>query len=152
MKFVDRPRMRPYPRPVRRQIIALGGGGFSIGSDNSLLDDYVLGLVASARPKVCFLPTASGDADHYVLRFYRAFGGRGCDTTHVSLFRRDRGVGDIRRHLLAQDLIYVGGGSVLNLLGAGARRVGDAMLREPWAAGGVRCGPSAGSAGWFAEV
>ena len=143
--------MRPYSRPVRRQIVAFGGGGFSIGSANSLLDDYVLGLVAADRPKVCFLPTASGDADHYVLRFYRAFGGRGCDTTHVSLFRRDSGVGEIRRHLLAQDLIYVGGGSVLSLLGAWRAHGIDAMLREAWEAGVMLCGPSAGSLCWFAE-
>ena len=56
-----------------RQIVAFGGGGFSMESGNPLLDDYVLGLAAAAgrdRPKVCFLPTASGDADHYIVRFY----------------------------------------------------------------------------------
>ena len=37
--------------------------------DSSLLDDYVLSLTDAARPRVCFLPTASGDADHYVVRF-----------------------------------------------------------------------------------
>jgi len=37
------------------------------------MDDYVLGLPGVERPKVCFLPTASGDADHYIVRFYRAF-------------------------------------------------------------------------------
>src|SRR5258707_535932 len=99
-----------------RQIVAFGGGGFSIGgADNSLLDEYVLGLLRARRPRVCFLPTASGDADHYVLRFYRRFSPV-CDTSHVSLFRRDSGVGDIRRHLLSRDLVYVGGGSVLSLL------------------------------------
>ena len=56
--------------------------------DGSLLDDYVLSLVSSPRPRVCFLPTASGDADHYVVRFYRRFASD-CDATHVSLFRRD---------------------------------------------------------------
>ena len=55
------------------QIVAFGGGGFSMEAGNPLLDDYVLSLTqpASGR-KVCFLPTASGDADHYVVRFYRA--------------------------------------------------------------------------------
>jgi dipeptidase E len=133
-----------------RHIVAFGGGGFSIGSDNALLDDYVLGLIRAPRPKVCFLPTASGDADHYVLRFYRAFSGR-CETSHLSLFRRDSGVGDIRRHLLTRDLIYVGGGSVLSLLGAWRAHGIDAILREAWEAGVVLCGPSAGSLCWFAE-
>ena len=53
-----------------RQIVAFGGGGFSQESGNPLLDDYVLGLTGTASPRVCFLPTASGDADHYLVRFY----------------------------------------------------------------------------------
>ena len=59
-----------------RQIVAFGGGGFSMEAGNPLLDDYVLGLATAPgrdRPRVCFLPTASGDADHYVVRFYRHF-------------------------------------------------------------------------------
>src|SRR3712207_3299053 len=91
------------------QVVAFGGGGFSMEAGNPLLDDYVLGLTGRKRPRVCFLPTASGDADHYIVRFYRAFGER-CETSHVSSFRRDRGAPDPREHLLAQDLIYVGGG------------------------------------------
>ena len=79
---------------------------------NSLLDDHALTLTGRKRPRVCFLPTASGDADHYVVRFYRTFAPR-ADVSHLSLFRRDRAPGsvegDIRAHLLAQDLIYVGG-------------------------------------------
>ena len=59
------------------QIVAFGGGGFSMEAGNPLLDDYVLSLTGAARPRVCFLPTASGDADHYVVRFYRHFATRG---------------------------------------------------------------------------
>ena len=55
-----------------RQIVAFGGGGFSMRMGNPLLDDYVLGLAAPERPRVCFLPSASGDADHYVVRFLTA--------------------------------------------------------------------------------
>jgi dipeptidase E len=51
------------------EIVAFGGGGFSMEAGNPLLDDYVLSLTGAERPKVCFLPTASGDADHYVVRF-----------------------------------------------------------------------------------
>ena len=60
---------------------------------NTLLDDYVLSLTGVDRPKVCFLPTASGDADHYVVRFYRAFSASRCEPSHISLFRRETGVG-----------------------------------------------------------
>jgi peptidase E len=51
----------------------MGGGGFSMEPDNSLLDEFVLSLARSSQPRVCFLPTASGDADSYTVRFYRAF-------------------------------------------------------------------------------
>ena len=100
-----------------RQVVAFGGGGFSMEAGNPLLDDYVLSLTELERPRVCFLPSASGDADHYVVRFYRAFDAGRCEPSHISLFRRDHGSDDFRKHLLAQDLIYVGGGSVLSLLG-----------------------------------
>src|SRR5688500_5830078 len=70
--------------PRTPQIVAFGGGGFSMEAGNPLLDDYVLSLTGAARPRVCFLPTASGDADHYVVRFYRHFATR-CDASHVSL-------------------------------------------------------------------
>jgi dipeptidase E len=136
----------------RRQIVAFGGGGFSMEPGNTLLDDYVLGLAASPRPKVCFLPTASGDADHYIVRFYRAFSPSGCEPSHLSLFRRERSVGDVREHLLSRDVIYVGGGSVISLLGTWRAHGIDVILREAWERGVVLCGLSAGSLCWFAEA
>ncbi len=118
---------------------------------NPLLDDYVLSLAGGERPRVCFLPSASGDADHYIVRFYRAFEADRCQPSHISLFRRDHGPADLREHLLAQDLIYVGGGSVLSLLGVWRAHGIDEVLREAYAAGVVLCGVSAGSLCWFQE-
>ena len=135
-----------------RQIVAFGGGGFSMEWGNTLLDDYVLGLTGAAKPRVCFLPTASGDADHYVVRFYRAFPADRCEPSHISLFRRETGVGDPRAHLLAQDLIYVGGGSLVSLLGTWRAHGIDAALRDAWQAGVVLCGGSAGALCWFSEA
>ena len=137
------------------QIVAFGGGGFSMEAGNPLLDDHVLSLTEAPRPRVCFLPTASGDADHYVVRFYRRFAPT-CEASHVSLFRRDRegcGIeGDIARHLLEQDLLYVGGGNVVSLLGTWRAHGLDAILAQAWRRGVVLCGPSAGSLCWFAEA
>jgi dipeptidase E len=142
-------------RPLSRQILALGGGGFSLEKDSTLLDDYVLSLAASERPRVCFLPTASGDADHYVVRFYRRFSSH-CEASHVSLFRRDQGTGgveeDIAAHLLAQDVIYVGGGNVVSMLGVWRAHGLDSVLLRAWREGIVLCGPSAGSLCWFSEA
>lgn len=122
---------------------------------NPLLDDYVLSLTGRERPKVCFIPTASGDADHYIVRFYRTFAGI-ADASHVSLFRRDRGEGavegDLERHLLQQDVVYVGGGSVVSLLGAWRAHGLDRVLKQAWRRGVVLCGLSAGSLCWFSEA
>ncbi|HEY4098930.1 MAG TPA: peptidase E [Baekduia sp.] len=137
------------------QIVAFGGGGFSMEAGNPLLDDYVLAATGRDRPRVCFLPTASGDADHYVVRFYRRFSGV-ADTSHVSLFRRDKGggavEGDLEAHLLQQDLIYVGGGSVLSLLGTWRAHGVDSLLKRAWRRGVMLCGLSAGSLCWFSEA
>jgi dipeptidase E len=137
------------------QIVALGGGGFSMERDSSLLDDYVLSLTGASRPRVCFLPTASGDADHYVVRFYRRFSPT-CDASHLSLFRRDQGTDgvedDLATHLLSQDIIYVGGGNMLSMLGAWRAHGLDAILRKAWRRGIVLCGPSAGSLCWFEQA
>ena len=136
----------------RRQIVAFGGGGFSMEQGNPLLDDYVLGLTDAERPRVCFLPTASGDADHYIVRFYRAFDSARCEPSHVSLFRRDGGAADIHQHILASDLVYVGGGSVVSLIGTWRAHGLDTTLRLAWEQGTVMCGVSAGSLCWFTSA
>lgn len=137
------------------QIVALGGGGFSMERDCSPLDDYVLSLTKARRPRVCFLPTASGDADHYVVRFYRRFSAL-CEASHISMFRRDHGGHDVEddlaAHLLAQELIYVGGGNVVSMLGVWRAHGLDDVLRQAWRKGIVLCGPSAGSLCWFEEA
>jgi peptidase E len=123
--------------------------------DSSLLDDYVLSLTKAERPRVCFLPTASGDADHYVVRFYRRFSAS-CQTSHISLFRRDQsGHGvehDLASHILSQDVVYVGGGNVVSMLGVWHAHGLDEVLRVAWRSGVVLCGPSAGSLCWFQEA
>ena len=138
------------------QIVAMGGGGFSMEAGNALLDEFAMTLTGVERPRVCFVPTASGDADHYVVRFYRAFSPTRCEPSHVSLFRRDRGAGavegDLEAHLMQQDLIYVGGGSVVSLLGAWRAHGLDEILARAWRSGVVLCGLSAGSLCWFAEA
>ncbi|CAA9586036.1 MAG: Peptidase E [uncultured Thermomicrobiales bacterium] len=129
------------------QIVAMGGGGFSMEPENPLLDRYVLGLVDRPRPKVCFLPTASGDAADYVDRFHAAFAGLPCEPSHLSLFSPP--TPDLRSLLLAQDVVYVGGGNTRNMLLLWREWGIDAVLREMWTDGAVLAGLSAGSICWF---
>jgi dipeptidase E len=130
--------------PPRR--IALLGGGFSDDPD-PLIDDFVLASTGRARPRVCFLPTASGDSAGYVERFHAAFDGRDCEPTDLPLFRRTRQ--DLRALVLGQDVVYVGGGSTANLLAVWRVHGLDAVLREAYEAGVLLCGISAGAACWL---
>ncbi len=129
-------------------IVAMGGGGFSMEPDNPKLDDYVLALAGTTRPpRVCFVPTASGDAEGYSARFLDAFAAPRAQPTVLSLFRRERA--DLRRQLLEQDVLYVGGGNTANALAIWRVHGVDVLLREAWERGVVLCGLSAGSICWF---
>jgi dipeptidase E len=134
------------PRP---RILAMGGGGFTAGIEDSALDLFALSLARRATARICLLPTAGGDAEAQIARFYAFFRRRACEPSHVSLFRlAGRGL-DLRAHLMSQDVIYVGGGSMLNLLAIWRAHGLDAVLRDAWQAGVVLCGLSAGSMCWF---
>ena len=132
---------------AERNIVALGGGGFGGARGDRVLDDFVLGLAGGERPAVCFVPTASGDADTYVVRFHAAFPPGRARATHLPLFARDGR--DLRDHLLGQDVIYVGGGNTVNMLAIWRAHGVDAALREAWEAGVVMAGMSAGALCWF---
>jgi peptidase E len=127
-------------------IVALGGAGFGSEPQNPRLERYLLSLVPKRLPRVCFLPTASGDSADYLVRFYNAFGGHSV-ASHVALFQRT--IDDLRGFLLSQDLIYVGGGNTANMLAVWRVHGVDQILREAWDAGIILCGTSAGSICWF---
>lgn len=129
------------------QIIAMGGGGFSMEPDNSLLDDYVLAQSRRARPRICFLSCASGDAASYIERFYTAFSRKRCEPTHLSMFVTPPP--DVAAILSKQHIFYVGGGSTRNLLLIWREWGIDRLLRRAWTRGAVMCGLSAGSLCWF---
>ena len=128
-------------------IVGMGGGGFSEEPDNPLLDRFVLSLARRERPRVCFVATASGDSEGYVARFYRAFAEHDCRPGDLGLF--DRRAGDLRRFVLEQDVVYVGGGNTASLLAVWRAHGLDAILREALNAGAVLCGVSAGMNCWF---
>lgn len=128
----------------------MGGGGFSMEPENLALDRYLLDLVDRPQPRVCFMPTASGDADSYIVRFYTSFTTLPCQPTHLSLFDTGNRP-DHRSVLLSQDIIYVGGGNTRSMLAVWREWEIDAILREAWQQGIVLAGISAGSLCWFAE-
>jgi len=133
----------------RGRILAMGGGGFTMDDPSHTLDAFVLSLTGKPVPKVCFLPTASGDPRDQVTRFYERFGSWACEPSILSLFHLARDRIDPVSHLLAQDAIYVGGGSMRNLLAVWREHGVDEALRVAWDAGVVLAGLSAGAMCWF---
>lgn len=134
---------------MKGTILTLGGGGFSMSEDgSSFIDDFLLDLVPSHRPSVCFIPTASGDADDYIERFQDAFGPRS-KTSVLSLFGRDPWGYSDPAMLLDQDIVYVGGGSTANLLAVWRVHGLADVLSHAAARGVVLAGISAGMNCWF---
>jgi peptidase E len=139
----------------QRQILATSGGwvGPSTGpfrAHRGPIMDHALRLTGQSRPKLCFLATACGDNDGAIAGFYNAFAG--CDdaiVSHLELFAMPN-VDDPAAHLLSQDVIWVGGGSVANLLAVWRVHGLDEVFRAAWERGVVLAGVSAGSICWHA--
>jgi dipeptidase E len=137
--------------PVRR-ILTLGGHEFSSRPPDRAVCELLLRLASERggeRPRICILPTASGDTSEQIASFYSAFGERPCEPSDVSLFRLGRRPMALRDHLLAQDLIYVGGGSMINLLAVWEAHDIASILSLAWRQGIVLAGQSAGAMCWF---
>jgi dipeptidase E len=132
-----------------KQIIAMGGGGFSMEPDNPALDRYILQQTGKSQPAICFLPTASGDADSYVVKFYAAFTELDCRPTHLSLFRPPSA--DLESFVLEQDVIYVGGGNTRSMLVLWREWGLEEILRQAWSEGVILAGISAGAICWFEQ-
>jgi dipeptidase E len=141
--------IRRSDRGERRRILAMGGGGFTMRERSAALDRLVLELTGKPVPRVCFLPTASGDPADQVTRFYERFSGWPCEPSILSLFHLGRDRIDPVEHLLGQDAIYVGGGSMRNMLAIWREHGIERAMHEAWDAGTVLAGLSAGAMCWF---
>ena len=127
------------------QILAMGGGGFMADPD-SPLDAFMLSLSDAPRPRVCFVPTPSGDSDRGIAAFFEAFSARDCEPSCLRLF----GMPDRPAEQLAsQDVIYVSGGNTANALALWRLHGVDEALRAAWEHGAVLGGVSAGANCWF---
>jgi dipeptidase E len=134
---------------ARRRILALGGHDFDRRMGNDAICDLIVELAESPKPKICLLPTASGDPEEQIARFRRAFAERDCVPQAISLFRLGENPVDLREELLNQDAIYAGGGSMVNLIAIWRAHGLDEILRECWREGILIVGQSAGAMCWF---
>jgi dipeptidase E len=140
------PRANPDMKTAKRQIIAIGGGGFVSEPENPALELYVLAQARRRNPAICFVPTATGDAPTYIAKFYAMFAKHRCRPTHLPLFERTP---DLQELLQAQDVIYVGGGNTKSMLAVWREWALAKFLRQAWNSGTVLAGISAGAICWF---
>jgi dipeptidase E len=140
---------------IKRQIIALGGGGFSQEPENLLLDQYILENARSARevsvPRVCFVSTAAGDAPSYIERFYTAFKTLDCEPYHLPLFKPEDWEDELEDMILGADVLYFSGGSTKNALALWKAWELEPVFQQAYEAGTVFAGISAGAICWFEQ-
>lgn len=134
---------------MTKQIIGLGGGGFTMEPNNPLLDLYILAAANKEKAKICFLPTASADNEHLIEFFHRVFDSYPCEPTYLTVFNPN--VPDMEELLLNSDIIYVGGGNTRSMLGLWRTWGIDKMLKKAYDKGVILAGVSAGFVCWFEE-
>ena len=130
------------------QIIAMGGGVLN-PDEPPALERAILAATGKTRPSICYVPTAGGDSDAYLTRFYATYAKLDCRASHLPFFRRTPA--DLAAFTLAHDAIHVGGGNTRSMLAVWREWGFDAILRDAWQRGIVLCGSSAGAICWFEE-
>ena len=134
---------------MTRHLVAMGGGGFSMSQfgEPTALDAFLIGLTGSEHPRVCFAPTASGDDAGYIHRFLTAYGALGVRTSVLTLWT---GASEAVDRLAEADLLFVGGGSTVNLVALWQAHGVIDVVRQRSADGDlVLAGISAGAACWY---
>ena len=129
-----------------RQVIAIGGGGFGRTQESNLNRTVYFRSNSKKNPKICFIPTATGDLDPYIVNYYSVFSKLDCEPTHISFFKRTI---DLEEHILKQDAIFVGGGNTKSMLAVWRDWGLDLILKKAYQQGIVMSGVSAGAICWF---
>jgi len=129
-------------------VLAVGGGMLMPRDAVPLQVKYAIELTGQARPRLCVLNTAVGDDPNAYLRFYDRLAETPARVRHLALFPMPN-VTDPEDLLMSQDVIFVGGGSVANMVAVWRVHGIDEILRKAWHAGIVLAGSSAGGICWF---
>ncbi len=133
---------------MNKHIVAIGGGGFRRDNSKNLIEKYILNLSKNSCPKICFLPTATGDNDSYIVRFYSIFSRLDCIASHIEFFKRTT---DIHNHIMNQDVVFVGGGNTKSMLAVWNEWGMSSILNEAYNHGVIMSGVSAGAICWFSS-
>ncbi len=131
---------------MKKQIIAIGGGGFGRSPGEGLIEKYILDQSKKKVPSICFIPTATGDNEAYKVNYYSTFSKLDCSSTHLDFFKRTPDLQDL---ILNQDIIFVGGGNTKSMLAVWKDWGLDLILKEAYEKGVIMSGVSAGAICWF---
>ena len=131
---------------MKRQIIAIGGGGFGRNPGEGIIENYILNQSNAKNPNICFIPTATGDNEAYKNNYYATFTKLNCNPVHLDFFKRTP---DLQSLINEQDVIFVGGGNTKSMLAVWKDWGLDSILHEAYKKGVVMSGVSAGAICWF---
>ena len=131
---------------MKKQIIPIGGGGFGRNPKNLDIESYIIDNARVSRPKICFIPTATGEDKSYIVNFYKAFSKLHCIPSHLEFFARTP---DLRNLILDQDIVFVGGGNTKSMLAVWNEWGLPNLLKQAYINGSVLAGVSAGAICWF---
>ena len=126
---------------MARTIVPIGGGVFCDG-----LAEFLVGLTGKERPRVLYIGTASAEDPSQALRNHDRFGPL-AELSRLEFFPWPPE--DLRSTVLAQDVIFVGGGNTANMLAIWRLHGVDGLLAEAADRGVVLSGSSAGGICWF---
>ena len=132
--------------PNSRNIIAIGGGGFGANPGQGIIENYISKQTKKKNPRICFIPTATGDNEAYKVSFYSTFTNLNCYPSHLDFFKRTP---DLNELILNQDAIFVGGGNTKSMLAVWKEWGLDKILKKAYLNGTVMSGVSAGAICWF---
>ena len=130
---------------ITKKIIAIGGGGFTHESDDTL-DQFFLDQCSKKKIKLGFLATASKDDLKKISLFYKKFENKNLELSHFNLTQKIDGFSS---WILNKDIIYVGGGNTSFMLDIWRKNSLDKIFKKAYENGIVLAGVSAGAGCWF---
>lgn len=130
-----------------KAIIPIGGGDIATNSTLSI-DKYIISLVNKDKPRVLFIPTASGDNSSYIAKFKLYYEKLNCIVDTLLLSKTDND-NLIRSKIFASDIIYIGGGNTARMMRIFKRTHVSEYLKIAYDDGVILTGISAGAMAYF---
>lgn len=132
-------------------VVAIGGGELRF-KETMTIDKYIVQLSGISKPKLLFIPTASGDAEGYIEVIKKVYGEElGCEVDSLLLINSDITEDEIQKKILSANIIYVGGGDTVKMMDIWRNKKVDKYLKKAYENNIILSGLSAGSICWFTK-